>query len=62
MEKIEEFIEEFARDSFSVHHFPAQYRTNLSWESCSQDVKDWHIRNAAGLFMKGYRKWTLLNI
>lgn len=56
----QEQIEEMAKDSFYIHHFPGQYKSNLSWETCSQDVRDWHRNNAIGLIAKGYAKATPL--
>lgn len=49
-------VEELAKCSFSVHHFPGQYKTNLSWDTCSKDVRDWHLKTAIGLISKGYTK------
>ena len=56
----QEQIEEMAKDSFYIHHFPGQYKSNLSWETCSQDVRDWHHNNAIGLIAKGYARSTPL--
>lgn len=49
-------IDELAFDAFSAHHFDVQYTANVSWRTCSRDIRDWYFRIAESLISKGYRK------
>lgn len=52
----DEAVEQLARELFGVHHFKGQYKVNLSWETCSLDIKEWWRKTASYLVRNGYTR------